>query len=115
MVFYLLAVRPFKDRLNEKSILTGEICIALFYAILILPLITDISISLKQQGVICIFIILANIAFNALFSSISFTLIIYTWIISRKLRRLNLVVPGINAANTEGDQKTSKIVLEQLD
>ena len=95
MVFYLLAATPFKDRLMEKSLIVGELCVISFYLVFSMPFISTIDLSSSRQGSICILIVVTNIAFNVFLNTISSGITIYNWVKNRKFAK---IIPEENPA-----------------
>ena len=103
IVFYLLAVTPFKDRLMEKSLIVGELCVVSFYLVFSMPFISTINLSSRRQGSICIIIVVTNIVFNVLLNTISSGISIYNWVKNRKFEKITPQESPAKTKQTEYD------------
>ena len=103
IIFYLLEVSPFLDKNMQISLIAGEICIVLVYSILLMPFVSEIEISTRKQGQICIIVMLGNIGLNILFSFISSAAAIYKWARSFRQKKSNEVIPAPSVLHTEAD------------
>ena len=88
MIFYLLAASPFTNKITEKSLLLGELCILSFYVIFSLPYASGIEMSPSKQSHICLFIVLVNLLSQAAINILSSVVAIYNWIKKRKMNKI---------------------------
>lgn len=102
MLIYLLLVSPFLDKNMQRSVISGEACIFLVYTILLLPFISGANLSVREQGFICIMIVLANIGLCILFSVNSAVMVLYKRLKAKRINALNMIMP------TTGDVITEK-------
>ena len=88
IIIYLLVVRPATSTIKLVSIVTGEICVFVFYLVLALQFKLDINFGLQKDS-LCIYIMLFSVGMSVVFSVFSAGIGICTWIKERKLKKIS--------------------------